>query len=174
MQKIVPILAVVFLVFVILIPVLGRGGDDESSPSAEAAYTIPDHHEAPPRWDAQSLVGTVWQADMRTAPREEHRGDMFMIFSFLSGGRVALDIEDTEEPDPDVSEEDRIFQEHLRNALFPQFHGVYSVDGHQVQVEVEMLQAPRNDTFEIRGVDLYYHGIRMQQMESNSQTGHAI
>lgn len=163
MSKSIMTAAIVLLVLVLAFPLIAlfRGGER----AHETNELVPSPEEVPPQWDAQGLARTAWEADMRTSPTIKYRDEVLFQYRFLPNNQVTLDIIDTEDPDSGRSEESHVIRQHLRDALMPRFEGIYRVDGSQIILEVEMLGRSREDIIEIRGLNLYYHAVQMNQID---------
>lgn len=168
-RAIIAVLALV-LALILAAPLIGYFTGDGASEAGDTAAGVPSLTVAPPEWDAERLVGTAWEADMSAAPEEEWQADMVFLYSFNRPGYVVMRTVDTEaeaEEDSAIerSEAQQALLESLKEAFLPDFEGSYRVEGGTIHLSVPMLGQPRTDSIEIRGRQLYYHGVPMAQTE---------
>jgi len=156
----------VIVVACIALPVIAYvTRDADTGDTAEAA--IPSVSEAPPEWDEESLAGTAWTADMSNA-EGEWKAELIFTYYFQRPGRVILrttDAEMIDESDAEYSEADKILMDSLWDAFLSDEAGSYSIEDGTIEMKIMMLGMERSDTIEIRGNDLYYHGVKMTETE---------
>lgn len=137
---------------------------EETEAAAPPAPDIPSPEEAPPLWDAQSLVGTAWTADFAEHADAELR-EMEHIqgveFHFTGPGQIAMEMNRHEEPDEDRPS----WMDHL--VMGPSSEGTYEVNGPRIDLRVRSQFGWSEDTIEIRGEDLYFSGMKMKRINGH-------